>query len=40
MAGRFIGLTVNVKLADYPNATLQGLVADVAEQTLILQNGL
>lgn len=39
MAAEFIGLTVLVTLRSPPNAEVQGLVADVLGQQLILQDG-
>lgn len=40
MASQFIGYNVLVTLKASPNATLQGQVANVIGQRLILQNGM
>jgi enhancer of mRNA-decapping protein 3 len=39
MASEFIGYTILVTLRSPPNAKLQGVVADVVNQKLLLQNG-
>lgn len=40
MASDFVGYTVLVTLQNPPNAQIQGVVADVINQKLLLQNGM
>lgn len=39
MASDFVGYTILVTLRNPPNAQIQGVVANVTNQKLILQNG-
>jgi enhancer of mRNA-decapping protein 3 len=39
MASEFIGFTILVTLRPPPNGQIQGVVADVVNQKLYLQNG-
>jgi enhancer of mRNA-decapping protein 3 len=39
MASEFIGYTILVTLSDPPNAQIQGIVANVIDQKLHLQDG-
>jgi hypothetical protein len=39
MASDFIGYTILVTLQNPPNAQIQGIVADVVNQKLFLENG-